>query len=77
MRHRALFMRAAVVLLAAGIVTSKLRSRRARLVAALLIPLFFVGMTVSGTRAALIILLNILGQANRVTLSRHQIAAAR
>jgi len=45
------------ILLAAGIVTSKLRSRRARLVAALLIPLFFVGMTVSGTRAALIILL--------------------
>ena len=45
------------ILLAAGIVTSKQRSRRARWVAALLIPLFFVGMTVSGTRAALIILL--------------------
>ena len=45
------------MLLAAGIVTSKQRSRRARLMAALPIPLFFVGMTVSGTRAALIVLL--------------------
>jgi len=45
------------ILLAAGIATSKERSRKQRLFAALLIPLFFVGMTVSGTRAALIILL--------------------
>jgi hypothetical protein len=45
------------ILLAAGVVTSAARSRTARLLSALMIPLFFIGMTVSGTRAALIILL--------------------
>jgi hypothetical protein len=44
-------------LLAAAIATSGERPKKLRLLAALLIPLFFVGMTVSGTRAALIILL--------------------
>jgi hypothetical protein len=45
------------ILLAAGVVTSPARSRRARLLAGCVIPLCFIGMTVSGTRAALIILL--------------------
>jgi hypothetical protein len=45
------------MLLAAGIVASPTRPKRARLLAAALIPLLFVGMTVSGTRAALVILL--------------------
>jgi len=45
------------ILLAAAIALSALRPAWHRLTALLLIPLFFVGMTVSGTRAALIILL--------------------
>ncbi len=44
-------------LLAAAVALSAVRSMRQRLLAAVLIPLFFIGMTVSGTRAALIILL--------------------
>jgi hypothetical protein len=44
-------------LLAAAVAVSASRPRGQRLVAAALIPLFFLGMTVSGTRAALIILL--------------------
>ncbi len=45
------------ILLAAGIALSKRRSGRLRVLAGLLIPVMFVGMTVSGTRAALITLL--------------------
>jgi hypothetical protein len=45
------------ILLAAGIVVTKVWRLRARWLAALLIPLFFAGMTVSGTRAALIVLI--------------------
>jgi hypothetical protein len=45
------------MLLAAGIVFSRDRPRRQRLIAALALPLLFVAMTVSGTRAALITLL--------------------
>lgn len=45
------------MLLAAGIATSRVWRRPARVGAALLIPLFFMGMTVSGTRAALVVLL--------------------
>ncbi len=44
------------MLLAAGVATSKARSRSLRWLCALAIPLFFVGMTVSGTRAALVVL---------------------
>jgi hypothetical protein len=44
------------LLLAAGIAVSPLRSPRMRVLAALLMPLFFAGMTVSGTRAALLTL---------------------
>lgn len=49
------------ILFATGILVSRKWSRRARLLMALLIPLFFVGMAASGTRAALIILLLGLG----------------
>ncbi|HWP37161.1 MAG TPA: hypothetical protein VNL18_06355 [Gemmatimonadales bacterium] len=45
------------ILLAAGVALGKTRPRGQRLVAALLVPLFFVGITVSGTRAAVIVLL--------------------
>ena len=45
------------ILLAGGIALSGFRSRRRRLLATLLIPLFFAGITVSGTRAAFVILL--------------------
>lgn len=45
------------ILLAAAAALSARRPPRQRLLASLLIPLFFIGMTVSGTRAALIILL--------------------
>lgn len=44
------------ILLAAGIVSTAQRSTKLRVVLALLVPLFFLGMTVSGTRAALVIL---------------------
>jgi hypothetical protein len=44
------------ILLAGGIASSRMARRGRRLFAAALIPLFFVGMTVSGTRAALLIL---------------------
>ena len=44
------------ILLAAGIVVARVWRLRARWMAALLIPLYFAGMTVSGTRAALIVL---------------------
>jgi hypothetical protein len=44
------------ILLAAGLATSRVLPRGRRLLAGLLIPLFFVGMTVSGTRAAVLIL---------------------
>ena len=44
------------ILLAAAVALSAVRPAAHRLIATLLIPLFFVGMTVSGTRAALIIL---------------------
>lgn len=44
-------------LLAAAVSMSAVRPMRQRIVAAVLVPLFFIGMTVSGTRAALIILL--------------------
>ena len=44
------------ILLAMGVVVARLRSAKARLVALLLVPLLFFGMTVSGTRAALLIL---------------------
>ena len=43
------------ILLAAGIVTSRSRPRTMRWLAAAMIPLFFAGMTVSGTRAALVV----------------------
>lgn len=49
------------ILLAAAVATSKARSRSLRWLCALGIPLFFVGMTVSGTRAALVVLLLGLG----------------
>jgi hypothetical protein len=45
------------ILLAAGIALSAQRSRRGRLVAGALIPLFFAGIAASGTRAAVLILL--------------------
>jgi hypothetical protein len=45
------------ILFAAGTAISRGASRRRRLLATLLIPLFFVGITVSGTRAAIIVLL--------------------
>jgi hypothetical protein len=45
------------ILFAAGIASSRGASARRRLLATLLIPLFFVGITVSGTRAAIIVLL--------------------
>jgi hypothetical protein len=45
------------ILLAAGVALGVGRPPRQRLLAALLIPLFFVGITVSGTRAAIIILM--------------------
>ncbi len=45
------------ILLASGIGLSRHRRRRDRVIALLLVPLFFLGMTVSGTRAALVILL--------------------
>ncbi|HEX9728943.1 MAG TPA: hypothetical protein VGA37_10600 [Gemmatimonadales bacterium] len=45
------------ILLAAGIATSRSEGRWMRLTTALLIPVFFVGMTVSGTRAAIVVLL--------------------
>jgi hypothetical protein len=45
------------ILLAAGIAISTVRSTGARLLSTILIPLFFLGMTISGTRAALIVLL--------------------
>ena len=45
------------LLLAAGVVLTPTRPRGQRVVAGLLIPLLFLGMTVSGTRAALIVLL--------------------
>lgn len=44
------------MLLAAGVATSQQVQPRKRWIHALLIPLFFVGMTVSGTRSALLIL---------------------
>lgn len=44
------------ILLATGIATSRAVSRGRRVLAACLIPLFFAGMTVSGTRAAVLIL---------------------
>jgi hypothetical protein len=44
------------ILLAAGLATAGGLTRLQRLLATALIPLFFVGMTVSGTRAALLIL---------------------
>ncbi len=44
------------ILLAAGTVTSKLEKPKTRWMYGFLIPLFFIGLTVSGTRAALIIL---------------------
>jgi hypothetical protein len=44
------------ILLAGGIALSGLQSRRRRLLAALVIPLYFAGITVSGTRAAFVIL---------------------
>ncbi len=43
-------------LLTMGVVLARRRSNRTRLIAALVVPLLFVGMTVSGTRAALLIL---------------------
>lgn len=49
------------ILLGTGIVLSDVWSRRARILIALLLPLFFLGITVSGTRAALIVLLLGLG----------------
>jgi hypothetical protein len=45
------------VLLAAGVALAAERPRPHRILAALLIPLFFVGITVSGTRAAVIVLM--------------------
>jgi hypothetical protein len=45
------------LLLAAGVVLTPSRPRGQRVLAGLLIPLMFFGMTVSGTRAALIVLL--------------------
>ena len=45
------------MLLAAGIVMAKDQSRRLRWICAAIIPVLFIGMTVSGTRAALIIFL--------------------
>ena len=42
------------ILLAAGTVTSKLEKPKTRWMYGFLIPLFFIGLTVSGTRAALI-----------------------
>lgn len=45
------------ILLAAGIVLSRHRPWRQRTVAALLIPVLFIAMTLSGTRAALMVLL--------------------
>ncbi len=45
------------ILIAAGAALSPARSRRVRIVCGALIPLFFLGMTVSGTRAALIVVL--------------------
>ncbi len=45
------------ILLAAGAALSPNRTKRQRALCGLLIPLLFVGMTVSGTRAALIVLL--------------------
>ncbi len=45
------------MLLGIGIATSSEAGRRQRVLAALVVPLLFVGMTVSGTRAALIVLL--------------------
>ncbi len=44
------------ILLAAGVALSENRTKRQRALCGLLIPLLFVGMTVSGTRAALIVL---------------------
>src|SRR6185436_3719988 len=44
-------------LLAMGIVLAKARTRKQRILVATLVPLLFIGMTVSGTRAALLILL--------------------
>jgi hypothetical protein len=44
------------ILLAAGLATSRALRRSRRLLAAGLVPLFFLGMTVSGTRAAVLIL---------------------
>lgn len=61
------------MLLASGIAVSRHRSRRARLSAALLVPLFFAGMTVSGTRAALVILLMgllVLGWYRRLSVAQ-------
>lgn len=49
------------ILLAVGIAVSRIRGRTARLALALAIPVMFVGMTVSGTRAALIILVAGIG----------------
>jgi hypothetical protein len=45
------------ILLAGGIALSGFRSRRRRILATLLIPLYFAGVTVSGTRASFIVLL--------------------
>ena len=45
------------ILLAAAVALSAVRPTRQRLMATVLIPLFFIGMTVSGTRAAMVILL--------------------
>jgi hypothetical protein len=45
------------ILLAAGVALGKTRPWGQRFLAAVLIPLFFVGITVSGTRAAVIVLL--------------------
>lgn len=44
------------ILLAAGTALSRARARWIRMVALALIPLFFAGMTVSGTRAAIVVL---------------------
>src|SRR6185503_14261800 len=45
------------ILLAMGIVASRSSTKRARWLAGLLVPILFLGMTVSGTRAALVILM--------------------
>jgi hypothetical protein len=61
------------ILLAGGLATSRSLHRGVRLLAGALIPLFFVGMTVSGTRAAVLILglgLLVLGWYRGLTLAQ-------